>query len=109
MFSTGNPLLTSKVNILINVLDVNEFPPEIAVPYETAVCENAKPGQVSVLFRVYKNPLHACVFSYKTVHECVYTYVCAYMYIMYVYNAYMHVIFVCVFLDHVLIKRNHMR
>ena len=47
MFSTGNPLLSSKVNILINVLDVNEFPPEISVPYETAVCENAKPGQVS--------------------------------------------------------------
>uniref|UniRef100_A0A671DZU5 Cadherin-12 n=1 Tax=Rhinolophus ferrumequinum TaxID=59479 RepID=A0A671DZU5_RHIFE len=42
----SNPLLTSKVNILINVLDVNEFPPEIAVPYETAVCENAKPGQI---------------------------------------------------------------
>lgn len=47
MFLTGNPLLTSRVNILINVLDVNEFPPEISVPYETAVCENAKPGQVS--------------------------------------------------------------
>nr|KAF6440051.1 cadherin 12 [Rousettus aegyptiacus] len=42
----SNPLLTSKVNILINVLDVNEFPPEIAAPYETAVCENAKPGQI---------------------------------------------------------------
>ncbi|XP_011855264.1 cadherin-12 isoform X2 [Rhinopithecus roxellana] len=42
----SNPLLTSKVNILINVLDVNEFPPEISVPYETAVCENAKPGQI---------------------------------------------------------------
>ncbi|TKC45549.1 hypothetical protein EI555_009381, partial [Monodon monoceros] len=41
-----NPLLTSRVNILINVLDVNEFPPEISVPYETAVCENAKPGQI---------------------------------------------------------------
>lgn len=47
MFLTGNPLLTSRVNILINVLDVNEFPPEISVPYETAVCENAKPGQVT--------------------------------------------------------------
>ncbi|KAI4561389.1 hypothetical protein MJT46_012079 [Ovis ammon polii x Ovis aries] len=35
-----------RVNILINVLDVNEFPPEISVPYETAVCENAKPGQI---------------------------------------------------------------
>ncbi|KAG8512634.1 Cadherin-12, partial [Galemys pyrenaicus] len=42
----SNPLLTTKVNILINVLDVNEFPPEISVPYETAVCENAKPGQI---------------------------------------------------------------
>ncbi|XP_075351755.1 cadherin-12 [Mycteria americana] len=42
----SNPLLTSKVNVIINVLDVNEFPPEISVPYETSVCENAKPGQV---------------------------------------------------------------
>ncbi|XP_069348605.1 cadherin-12 isoform X2 [Eulemur rufifrons] len=42
----SNPSLTSKVNILINVLDVNEFPPEISVPYETAVCENAKLGQI---------------------------------------------------------------
>ncbi|XP_060047168.1 cadherin-12 isoform X2 [Erinaceus europaeus] len=42
----SNPLLASKVNILINVLDVNEFPPELSVPYETAVCENAKPGQI---------------------------------------------------------------
>ncbi|XP_019376994.1 PREDICTED: cadherin-12 [Gavialis gangeticus] len=42
----SNPLLASKVNVIINVLDVNEFPPEISVPYETSVCENAKPGQV---------------------------------------------------------------
>lgn len=39
-------MLTSKVNVIINILDVNEFPPEISVPYETSVCENAKPGQV---------------------------------------------------------------
>ncbi|XP_063154836.1 cadherin-12 [Candoia aspera] len=42
----SNPLLTSKVNVIINVLDVNEFPPEIAVPYESYVCENARLGQV---------------------------------------------------------------
>ncbi|XP_077209515.1 cadherin-12 isoform X3 [Paroedura picta] len=42
----SNPLLTSKVNVIISVLDVNEFPPEIAGPYESHVCENAKPGQV---------------------------------------------------------------
>ncbi|KAM9024377.1 cadherin-12 isoform 1-T1 [Ara ararauna] len=42
----SNPQLTSKVNVIINILDVNEFPPEISVPYETSVCENAKMGQV---------------------------------------------------------------
>ncbi|XP_070603214.1 cadherin-12 [Erythrolamprus reginae] len=42
----SNPLLTSKVNVIINVLDVNEFPPEITVPYESYVCENARRGQV---------------------------------------------------------------
>ncbi|NXF88839.1 CAD12 protein, partial [Eubucco bourcierii] len=42
----SNPLLTSRVNVVINVLDVNEFPPEISVPYETSVCENARAGQV---------------------------------------------------------------
>ncbi|NXG41119.1 CAD12 protein, partial [Psilopogon haemacephalus] len=42
----SNPLLASRVNVVINILDVNEFPPEISVPYETSVCENAKAGQV---------------------------------------------------------------
>ncbi|KAJ8401506.1 hypothetical protein AAFF_G00384250 [Aldrovandia affinis] len=42
----NNPNLSSKVAVTVNVLDVNEFPPELAEPYETVVCENAKPGQV---------------------------------------------------------------
>ncbi|XP_061094075.1 cadherin-12-like isoform X5 [Conger conger] len=42
----NNPILTSKVAVTVHVLDVNEFPPEFAVPYETFVCENAKAGQV---------------------------------------------------------------
>ncbi|XP_028832939.1 cadherin-12a isoform X2 [Denticeps clupeoides] len=42
----SNPLLFSKVTVTINVLDVNEFPPELVVPHETFVCENAKVGQV---------------------------------------------------------------
>ncbi|KAM8967516.1 cadherin-12 [Pelodytes ibericus] len=42
----SNPQLTSFVRIIINVLDVNEFPPEVAVPYETSVCETAKVGQI---------------------------------------------------------------
>lgn len=61
MFLTGNPLLTSKVNVLINVLDVNEFPQEIPVPYETAVCENAKPGQVSYQKLLIKMGKDLCV------------------------------------------------
>ncbi|KAI1888842.1 hypothetical protein AGOR_G00172930 [Albula goreensis] len=42
----NNPVLTSKVAVTVHVLDVNEFPPEFAAPYETYVCENAKAGQV---------------------------------------------------------------
>uniref|UniRef100_A0A8C2GLW6 Cadherin-12 n=1 Tax=Cyprinus carpio TaxID=7962 RepID=A0A8C2GLW6_CYPCA len=45
----NNPLLSSKVTVTIKVLDVNEFPPELAFVYETFVCENAKVGQVIVL------------------------------------------------------------
>jgi hypothetical protein len=70
-FSTGNPLLTSKVNILINVLDVNEFPPEISVPFETAVCENAKPGQVSYKYcsLTMRKTHHTSVLGSKTRNE----------------------------------------
>ncbi|XP_056598950.1 cadherin-12a [Triplophysa dalaica] len=42
----NNPLLSSKVTVTIKVLDVNEFPPELAFEYATFVCENAKVGQV---------------------------------------------------------------
>ncbi|KAM5157793.1 cadherin-12 isoform 2-T2 [Mantella aurantiaca] len=42
----SNPQLTSFVRIIINVLDVNEFPPEVTVPYEISACDNSKPGQI---------------------------------------------------------------
>ncbi|XP_053570587.1 cadherin-12 isoform X1 [Bombina bombina] len=42
----NSPHLTSLVSIIINILDVNEFPPEVFVPYDISVCENAKAGQV---------------------------------------------------------------
>ncbi|KAG8442501.1 hypothetical protein GDO86_011335 [Hymenochirus boettgeri] len=42
----NNPHLTSLVKIIINVLDINEFPPEVFVPYEISVCETAKAGQI---------------------------------------------------------------
>ncbi|XP_034557952.1 cadherin-12-like [Notolabrus celidotus] len=42
----NNPLLSTKVSVTVSVLDVNEFPPELAVPSETFVCENSRVGQV---------------------------------------------------------------
>uniref|UniRef100_A0A672FW27 Cadherin-12 n=1 Tax=Salarias fasciatus TaxID=181472 RepID=A0A672FW27_SALFA len=42
----NNPLLSSKVAVTVNVLDVNEFPPELSVPSDTFVCENSRIGQV---------------------------------------------------------------
>ncbi|XP_078028993.1 cadherin-12-like isoform X2 [Epinephelus lanceolatus] len=42
----NNHLLAAKVSVTINILDVNEFPPELALPSDTFVCENARVGQV---------------------------------------------------------------
>ncbi|XP_052467836.1 cadherin-12 [Carassius gibelio] len=42
----NNPVLTSKVAVTVHVLDINEYTPELAMPYETFVCESAKVGQV---------------------------------------------------------------
>lgn len=42
-----NPLLSTKVSVTVNILDVNEFPPELAVPSDTFVCENSRVGQVN--------------------------------------------------------------
>ncbi|XP_044074543.1 cadherin-12-like isoform X3 [Siniperca chuatsi] len=42
----NNPLLSIKVSVTVNVLDVNEFPPELAIPSDTFVCENSRVGQV---------------------------------------------------------------
>ncbi|XP_061550815.1 cadherin-12-like isoform X3 [Phycodurus eques] len=41
-----NPLLSTKVFVIVNVLDVNEFPPELIFPPSTFVCETSKAGQV---------------------------------------------------------------
>lgn len=44
--SADSPVLTSRVAVTIHVLDINEFPPDLASPYEAFVCENSKVGQV---------------------------------------------------------------
>ncbi|KAI1902266.1 hypothetical protein AGOR_G00042930 [Albula goreensis] len=42
-----NPSLLSHVPVTVQVLDVNDNPPEIAGDNEVIVCESSKPGQVS--------------------------------------------------------------
>ncbi|TSK14834.1 Cadherin-12 [Bagarius yarrelli] len=67
----NNPVLTSKVTVTIHVLDVNEFPPELAIPYETYVCEGAKVGQVIQVFSAKDEdiPMIEHKFSYKSQQE----------------------------------------
>ncbi|XP_077192273.1 cadherin-22 [Paroedura picta] len=36
----------SRMSLRIRILDVNDNPPELATPYEAAVCEDAKPGEL---------------------------------------------------------------
>ncbi|KAL8179811.1 UNVERIFIED_CONTAM: Cadherin-22, partial [Gekko kuhli] len=36
----------SRMSLQIRILDVNDNPPELATPYEAAVCEDAKPGEL---------------------------------------------------------------
>ncbi|XP_029935095.1 cadherin-12-like isoform X3 [Myripristis murdjan] len=67
----SNPVLTSRVAVTVHVLDINEFPPELASPYETFVCENAKEGQVIQTFSAKDQDLPSAgqQFSFKSPKE----------------------------------------
>ncbi|XP_062376934.1 cadherin-12-like [Sardina pilchardus] len=68
----NNPVLTSRVAVTVHVNDVNEFPPEFAMPYESFVCENAKAGQVIQLVSAKDRdqpPPGEQRFSYKPVQD----------------------------------------
>ncbi|XP_060086521.1 cadherin-22-like, partial [Heteronotia binoei] len=41
-----NPEKVSRLSLQIRILDVNDNPPELATPYEAAVCEDAKAGEL---------------------------------------------------------------
>ncbi|XP_077580528.1 cadherin-12-like [Stigmatopora nigra] len=41
-----NPLLSAKVWVTVNVLDVNEFPPKLEFQSDTLVCETSQAGKV---------------------------------------------------------------
>lgn len=43
-----NPGLVSHVPVGVRILDVNDNPPELARDYDVIVCENTKPGQVTL-------------------------------------------------------------
>ncbi|EDL08928.1 mCG123390, isoform CRA_b, partial [Mus musculus] len=43
----NNPKETTRVSVFVRILDVNDNAPQFAVFYDTFVCENARPGQVS--------------------------------------------------------------
>uniref|UniRef100_A0A665X2J0 Cadherin-12 n=1 Tax=Echeneis naucrates TaxID=173247 RepID=A0A665X2J0_ECHNA len=66
-----SPVLTSRVAVTVHVLDINEFPPELASPYETFVCENAKMGQVIQTFSAKDQdlPMSGQQFSFKSPRE----------------------------------------
>uniref|UniRef100_A0A672FLB3 Cadherin-12 n=1 Tax=Salarias fasciatus TaxID=181472 RepID=A0A672FLB3_SALFA len=49
----NSPVLTSRVAVTVHVLDINEFPPELASPYETFVCEHSKVGQVAASQNIF--------------------------------------------------------
>lgn len=44
-----NPKQMTRVAVFVRILDVNDNAPQFAVFYDTFVCENARPGQVSTL------------------------------------------------------------
>uniref|UniRef100_A0A3Q2Q8I8 Cadherin 12a n=1 Tax=Fundulus heteroclitus TaxID=8078 RepID=A0A3Q2Q8I8_FUNHE len=71
MFPRNSPVLTSRVAVTVHVLDINEFPPELASPYETFVCENSKVGQVIQVFSAKDQDLPSAgqQFSFRTSKE----------------------------------------
>ncbi|KAM6948280.1 cadherin-12-like [Aplochiton taeniatus] len=42
----SDPTLSAMAMVTVNVLDVNEFPPELSGPFDTFVCEDTRVGQV---------------------------------------------------------------
>lgn len=46
--AADSPSLLSHVPVTVQVLDVNDNPPEIATDEEVIVCESSRPGQVSI-------------------------------------------------------------
>ncbi len=54
--SLDNHTMETHSAVSIRILDVNDNPPELALPYEASICEDAKPGQVSTF--ISENETH---------------------------------------------------
>jgi len=63
VYFADNPGLVSHVPVGVRILDINDNPPELAREYDVVVCENAKPGQVTltvISFPVRKKNYFIC-------------------------------------------------
>ncbi|KAK7926354.1 hypothetical protein WMY93_008664 [Mugilogobius chulae] len=50
--SSENHAMVSHTTVSIRILDVNDNPPELALPYEASICEDTKPGQATFTLAV---------------------------------------------------------
>lgn len=67
MYFADNPGLVSHVPVGIRILDINDNPPELAREYDVVVCENVKPGQVTltvIFLAVRKKNYFICACHY---------------------------------------------
>lgn len=48
---SDNPKQTTRATVYILILDVNDNAPQFAMFYDTFVCENARPGQVTKIVK----------------------------------------------------------
>ena len=71
-FPADNPSLLSHVTVTVQVLDVNDNPPEIATDEEVIVCESSRPGQVSIWcdsWHAHTRQLYSQTHKYQLVHK----------------------------------------
>lgn len=61
-----NPGLVSHVPVVVRILDVNDNPPELARDYDVVVCENTKPGQVTLTVMFFSVITIALLMSYMS-------------------------------------------
>lgn len=67
VFATDNPSLLRHVPVTVQVLDMNDNPPEVPTDEEVIVCENSRPDQVIQLKKCH---VHISAFHFIFIHTC---------------------------------------